>query len=141
LLQFASDEFAARLLKLAGIGAEVKGGKDLWRARAATDVFAAGREELRNAIAKIVKKAAENDLVKSPITCKRWLTSGGLSHMFSLLLINATAVPHNPLHLHHAASDDNRLSHLRAVAHLVQRREALEDLAADGIAQHSGVDV
>jgi hypothetical protein len=70
LLQFQSTdrsraELAARLLKLAGVGTEVKkvGGRDVWRVRAATDMLAAGRVELRNAIAKIVRKAVENGWV------------------------------------------------------------------------------
>ncbi len=70
LLQFQSTdrsraELAARLLKLAGVGTEVKkvGGRDVWRVRAAIDMFAAGRVELRNAIAKIVRKAVENGWV------------------------------------------------------------------------------
>jgi len=63
--------------------------------------------------------------------------------MIGLLLINSTtaAVLHNPLRLHHAASDDNRVAYPSAVAHLVRRGEALEDLDADGIAQHGGVSV
>jgi hypothetical protein len=70
LLQFQSTdrsraELAARLLKLAGVGAEVKkeGGRDVWRVRAATDMLAAGRVELRNAITEIVRKAVENGWV------------------------------------------------------------------------------
>ncbi len=65
-LQFASTDrsrakLAARLLKLAGVSAEVRkvevGGRDVWRIRAYTDRLAAGREELRNAIAEIVREA------------------------------------------------------------------------------------
>jgi Fe2+ transport system protein FeoA len=72
LLQFQSMdqsrvELAARLLKLAGVGAEVKkvkvGGRDVWRVRAATDMLAAGRKELRDALAEVVKKAVENGWV------------------------------------------------------------------------------
>jgi hypothetical protein len=52
-------ELAARLLRLAGVGAEVKkvkvGGRDVWRVRAYTDKLAAGREELRKALANIVR--------------------------------------------------------------------------------------
>jgi hypothetical protein len=48
---------------------------------------------------------------------------------------------HDPLHLHHAAYDDHRLAYPSAVVHLVRRGEALEDLAADGVAQHGGVSV
>ena len=52
-------ELAARLLKLAGVSAEVKkeGGRDVWRVRAYTDRLAAGREELRSAIAEFVREA------------------------------------------------------------------------------------
>ena len=69
-LQFVSTdrsrvELAARLLRLAGVSAEVKkeGGGGVWRVRAATDAPAAGREELRKALAKIVKRAVENGWV------------------------------------------------------------------------------
>jgi len=54
LLQFVSTdrnrvELAARLLKRAGVGAEVtkEGGKDVWYIKATTDTLAAGRKELR----------------------------------------------------------------------------------------------
>jgi hypothetical protein len=65
-LQFASTdrsraELAARLLKLVGVNAEVKkvGNGDVWRVTATTDVLAAGRKELRDALAEIVKEAVE----------------------------------------------------------------------------------
>ena len=60
-------ELAARLLKLAGVGAEVKrkGGRDEWYVYAYTDKLAAGRRELRNAIADIVRKAVENGWVEA----------------------------------------------------------------------------
>ncbi len=65
LLEFQSAdrsraELAARLLKLAGVTAEVEkeGGKDVWYIRAATDMLAVAREELRKALAEIVRKAA-----------------------------------------------------------------------------------
>jgi len=71
-LQFVSTdrsrvELAARLLKLAGIGAEVKrkGDRDEWYIEATTDVLAAGREELRKVLAEIVRKAAENGWVEA----------------------------------------------------------------------------
>ncbi len=53
-------ELAARLLRLASITAEVEkeGGKDVWYIRATTDKLAAGREELRKALAEIVREAA-----------------------------------------------------------------------------------
>jgi hypothetical protein len=66
-LQFNSTdrnrvELAARLLRLAGVGAEVRkvDGRDVWYVYAYTDTLATGRKELRNAIAEIVRKAAEN---------------------------------------------------------------------------------
>jgi hypothetical protein len=70
LLRFQSTnrgraELAARLLRLAGVGAEVKkaGNRDEWYVEATTDSLAAGRRELRKAIADIVRKAAENGLM------------------------------------------------------------------------------
>ncbi len=81
VLQFQSSdqsraELAARLLKLAGVGAEVKkvkvGGRDVWRVRAATDMLAAGREELRKALAELVNKAVERDWVDAD-KAERWL--------------------------------------------------------------------
>jgi hypothetical protein len=69
-LQFKSadqrrTELAARLLRLAGVSAEVQkeGGRDQWYVIATTDKLVAGREELRNAIAEIVKKAVEKGWV------------------------------------------------------------------------------
>jgi hypothetical protein len=52
-------ELAALLLKLAGVDAEVKkvGGRDKWYVRAYTRKLAAGREELRKAIAEFVREA------------------------------------------------------------------------------------
>ncbi len=53
-------ELAACLLRLAGVSAEVKrkeGGRDEWRVEATTNRLAAGREELRKALANIVKEA------------------------------------------------------------------------------------
>ncbi len=78
-LQFASTdrgrvELAARLLRLAGVGAEVKkvGGRDVWRVEAATDMLTAGRKELRDAIAEIVKKAVESGWVDKK-KAEHWL--------------------------------------------------------------------
>ncbi|MFZ8807847.1 MAG: hypothetical protein ACO2PN_07050, partial [Pyrobaculum sp.] len=68
-------ELAARLLKLAGVSAELKkkeGGRDEWYVKAATDRLAAGREELRDAIAEIVRKAVESGWVDAG-TAERWL--------------------------------------------------------------------
>jgi hypothetical protein len=70
LLQFHSTdrsrvELAALLLRLAGVSTELKkvGGKDGWYVRATTHKLAAGREDLRNAIAEIVKAARVNGWV------------------------------------------------------------------------------
>jgi hypothetical protein len=51
-------ELAARLLKLAGVGAEVKkvSDRDVRYVKAATDKLAAGRKELRDALANIVRE-------------------------------------------------------------------------------------
>jgi hypothetical protein len=72
MLEFASSnrsraELAARLLKLAGVSAEVKkeGGRGAWYVRATTDKLAAGREELRKAIAEVVRRAMENGWVEA----------------------------------------------------------------------------
>jgi hypothetical protein len=69
-LQFYSTdrsrvELAARLLRLAGVGAEVRkvDGRDVWYVYAYTDTLATGRKELRNAIAEIVRKAVEKGWV------------------------------------------------------------------------------
>jgi len=69
-LQFASSdrsrvELAAHLLRLAGVVAELErdSSRDVWRVRAYTDMLAAGREELRKAIAEIVKTARNNGWV------------------------------------------------------------------------------
>jgi hypothetical protein len=68
-------ELAARLLKLAGVSAEVKrkeGGRDVWYVKASTDKLAAGREELRKALAGFVRKAVENGWVDAGMA-ERWL--------------------------------------------------------------------
>jgi hypothetical protein len=69
-LQFRSTdrdriELVARLLKLADVGAEIKrrGDGDGWYVVATTDALAAGREELRKALAEIVKTARDNGWV------------------------------------------------------------------------------
>jgi hypothetical protein len=66
-LQFQSTdrsrvELAARLLRLVGVNVEVKRVKDedKWYVYASTDMLAAGREELRKALAEIVKAARGN---------------------------------------------------------------------------------
>ena len=67
-------ELAARLLRLAGVNAEVKrkGNGGEWYVKATTDGLAAGRRELRDAIAEIVRKAAENGWVDAD-KAERWL--------------------------------------------------------------------
>jgi hypothetical protein len=72
LLEFHSTdrsrvELAARLLKLAGVGAEVKrkGGRDEWYIVATTDMLVAGRKELRDALAEIVRRAVKNGWVEA----------------------------------------------------------------------------
>jgi hypothetical protein len=69
-------ELAARLLKLAGVGAEVKkeevDGRDVWYVRVTTNMLAAGREELRRALAGFVRKAVENGWVDAG-KAERWL--------------------------------------------------------------------
>jgi hypothetical protein len=74
-LQFISTdrsrvELAARLLRLAGVNAEVEkvGGRDKWYVYAYTDKLAAGREELRKAIADFVRSAVKNEK-----KAERWL--------------------------------------------------------------------
>jgi hypothetical protein len=79
-LQFASTdqshaEIAARLLRLAGVSAEVKkmGGKrDVWQVIATTDKLVAGLKELREALAEIVRRAVENSWVDEK-RAERWL--------------------------------------------------------------------
>jgi 23S rRNA pseudoU1915 N3-methylase RlmH len=75
-------ELAALLLKLAGVDAAVwkGGGTGVWYVKATTDMIAAGREELRKAIAEIVKKAVEKRLVEAG-KAERWLKKleGGLT--------------------------------------------------------------
>ncbi|MCC6067348.1 MAG: PaRep2b protein [Pyrobaculum sp.] len=52
-------ELVARLLRLAGVRAEVKkeGGRGRWYVEVATDMLAAGRVELRKALAELVREA------------------------------------------------------------------------------------
>ena len=64
VLQFTSSdqsrvELAARLLKLVGVTAEVQkeGGRDVWYIQVTTGMLATGHEELRNALAEIVREA------------------------------------------------------------------------------------
>ncbi len=79
LLQFESTdrgrvELAARLLKLAGVDAEMRreDGKGEWYVRATTDRLAAGREELRDVLADIVREALAKGWVDAG-KAERWL--------------------------------------------------------------------
>jgi len=67
-------EHAARLLKLAGVDVEVKkdGGRYVWRIEVSTGMLAAGREELRKTIAKIVETAHKENYVDAG-KAERWL--------------------------------------------------------------------
>jgi len=69
-------ELAARLLRHAGVNAEVKkkreGKRDVWYIEVATDKLAAGREELRNAIAEIVREAVKDGGMDEK-RAERWL--------------------------------------------------------------------
>ena len=60
-------ELVARLLRLAGVSAEVRKRKDrdVWYVKAATDRMAAGHENLRKALAEIVRRAVENGWVEA----------------------------------------------------------------------------
>jgi hypothetical protein len=76
-LEFASTdrshvELAARLLRLAGVDAEVKkvGNGDVWRVWVTTNKLAAGHEELRKALAEIVETARKS---VGEEKAKRWL--------------------------------------------------------------------
>ena len=69
-------ELAARLLRHVGVSAEVRktevGGRDRWYIEVSTDKFAAGHEELRNALAKVVRRAVENGWIDAD-KAERWL--------------------------------------------------------------------
>jgi hypothetical protein len=67
-------ELAARLLKLAGVNAKVKkvSSRDKWYVRAYTRKLAAGRRELREALAEIVRRAVKNGWVDAGRT-EGWL--------------------------------------------------------------------
>ena len=79
VLQFQSTdrsraELAARLLRLTDVSAEVRkvDGRDEWYVKATTDMLAAGREELREALAEIVKVARNNGWIDAD-KAERWL--------------------------------------------------------------------
>jgi hypothetical protein len=69
-------ELAARLLRHVGVSAEVRktevGGRDRWCIEVSTDKLAAGHEELRNALAKVVRRAVENGWIDAD-KAERWL--------------------------------------------------------------------
>jgi cytosine/adenosine deaminase-related metal-dependent hydrolase len=78
-LRFASSdrsrvELAALLLRHAGVSAEVKkeGGRDVWYIEVTTDKLAAGRVELRNALAEVVRGALARGWVDAN-KAERWL--------------------------------------------------------------------
>jgi hypothetical protein len=79
MLQFRSTdrsrvELAAILLRHTGVDAKVKkeGNRDEWYVYAYTDMLAAGRKELRDAIAEIVKAARKNRWIDAG-KAERWL--------------------------------------------------------------------
>jgi hypothetical protein len=67
-------ELAARLLKLAGVDAEVTkvGNRNVWQVVATTDMLAAGRKEFRDALAEIIKTALAKGWVNAG-KAERWL--------------------------------------------------------------------
>jgi len=67
-------ELAARLLRLAGVDAELEreSSRDVWRVYAYTDVLASASEDLRDALANIVRRAIEHGWVDEK-KAKRWL--------------------------------------------------------------------
>ncbi len=67
-------ELAARLLKLAGVDAEVSkvGNRNVWQVVATTDMLAAGRKELRDALAEIIKTTLAKGWVNAS-KAERWL--------------------------------------------------------------------
>ncbi len=88
-LQFVSSdqsrvELAARLLKRAGVDAEVKreGDRDVWRIKVTTDVLAAGRKKLRETVRKVVEEALEKGWIDEK-KARRWLErlEGGVTLM------------------------------------------------------------
>jgi hypothetical protein len=74
----------ARLLRLAGVDAEVKreGDRDVWRIEVTTDVLAAGRKELRDTVRKVVEEALKKGWVDEK-KARRWLEKleGGVALM------------------------------------------------------------
>ncbi|NAZ34988.1 MAG: hypothetical protein GU356_12050 [Pyrobaculum sp.] len=67
-------ELAALLLRHAGVDAEVQkeGNRDMWRIEVTTHTLAAGREELREALAELVREAAAREGIDAG-KAERWL--------------------------------------------------------------------
>jgi hypothetical protein len=65
-------DLAANLLRRVGVGAEVKRMGRVWYVQAYTDMLAAGREELRKALAEIVREAAARGWVGEK-RAEKWL--------------------------------------------------------------------
>jgi hypothetical protein len=67
-------ELAARLLRIAGVDAELErdSSRDVWRVYAYTDILASASEELRDALANIVRRAVEHGWVDEE-KARRWL--------------------------------------------------------------------
>jgi hypothetical protein len=67
-------ELAVRLLRLAGVGVEVKkeGGRDGWRVVATTDKLVAGSEELRDVARKVIEEALTRGWIDAR-KAGRWL--------------------------------------------------------------------
>jgi hypothetical protein len=70
----SSVELAARLLRIVGVEAELErdSSRDVWRVYAYTDVLASASEELRKALAEIIKTARGNGSVDER-RARRWL--------------------------------------------------------------------
>jgi hypothetical protein len=84
-------ELAARLLKRAGVNAEVKkvGNRNVWQIYASTDMLAAGCEELRKALAKVVREAAT----------RGWIDAGKAEHWLKKLEGGLTLIEGWPKYL------------------------------------------
>ncbi len=65
-------ELAAQLLRRINVGTEVRKVGNVWCVQAYTDVLAAGRKELRRALAEVVKEAAKRGWVSGK-RAEKWL--------------------------------------------------------------------
>jgi hypothetical protein len=117
VLQFQSTdqsraELAARLLRLARVSAEVEkeGGRDVWYVRAYTDKLAAGREELRKALAEIVREAEKKGRVNKN-TAERWLEKleKGLTLMEGWPKYHVGLSSHGALEVRYHSTDRNSI--------------------------------